>query len=142
MFSLFKKTAKLGNKMLSGVGHVARVGSKVLGTASKYGHKVVDPIEKGISVVEKIPFVGSAAAPVLAPVKGAVGLVSSALGVIDAGANIAGKVDKGIRATQSAVASGDIHQAANVLRDTAKDTYASGKTLQRTARSVLERARK
>ena len=142
MFGIFKKAAKLGNKVLSGVGNVARVGSKVLGTASKYGHKVVDPVQKGIGMVEKIPFVGSLAAPVLAPVKGAVGLVSSALGVVDAGANIAGKVDKGIRATQSAVASGDIHQAANVLRDTATDTYASGKTLRRTAKSVLERARK
>ena len=59
MFGILKKATKFGNKVLSGVGHVAQVGSKVLGTASKYGHKVVDPVQKGIGMIEKIPFVGS-----------------------------------------------------------------------------------
>ena len=85
---------------------------------------------------------GALAEPVLAPVRGALNLANSALGVVDSGASLGRKVQSGVRATQSAVTQGDYHQAANVMRDTAKDSYASGQTLQHTARSVLERTRK
>jgi len=40
------------------------------------------------------------------------------------------------------VTSGDYHQAAKVMRDTAKDSYAAGTALKGSARSVLERSRK
>ena len=133
---------KLGSKVLQGAGAGLRLGTKVLGGVSKVGHKVLDPVNKGIGMVSKIPIVGSLAAPILAPVQGALGLANTALGVVDSGASLGRKVQSGVRATQSAVKSGDYHQAANVMRDTAKDSYAAGSSLKGSARSVLERSRK
>ena len=133
---------KLGSKVLQGASSGLRLGTKVLGGISKVGHKVLDPINKGVGMVSKIPIVGSLAAPILAPVQGALGLANTALGVVDSGASLGRKVQSGIRATQSAVKTGDYHQAANVMRDTAKDSYAAGTALKGSARSVLERSRK
>ena len=129
------------SKVLQGASAGLRLGTKVLGGVSKVGHKVLDPINKGVGIVSKIPIVGSLAAPILAPVQGALGLANTALGVIDSGASLGRKVESGIRATQSAVKSGDYHQAVNVMRDTAKDSYAAGKKLKGSARSILERTR-
>ena len=133
---------KIGTKVLQGASAGLRLGTKVLGGVSKVGHKVLDPINRGVNLVSKIPFVGALAEPVLAPVRGALGLANSALGVVDSGASLGRKVQLGVRATQSAVKSGDYHQAANVMRDTAKDSYAAGSNLKGTARSVLERSRR
>ena len=133
---------KLGSKVLQGASSGLRLGTKVLGGISKVGHKVLDPVNKGVGMVSKIPIVGSLAEPILAPVRGALGIVNTALGVVDTGASLGRKVQSGIRATQSAVKSGDYHQAANVMRDTAKDSYAAGSSLKGSARSVLERSRK
>ena len=128
---------RFGSKVLQGASAGLRLGTKVLGGVSKVGHKVLDPINKGVTLVSKLPFVGALAEHVLAPVRGALGLANSALGVVDSGASSGRKVQSGVRATQSAVKSGDYHQAANVMRDTAKDSYAEGSNLKGTARSVL-----
>jgi hypothetical protein len=133
---------KIGTKVLQGASAGLRLGTKVLGGVSKVGHKVLDPINKGVNLVSKIPFIGGLAEPILAPVRGALGLANSALGVVDSGASLGRKVQSGVRSTQSAVKSGDYHQAANVMRDTAKDSYAAGSNLKGTARSVLERSRR
>ena len=133
---------KLGSKVLQGASAGLRLGTKVLGGVSKVGHKVLDPINKGVGMVSKIPILGSLAAPILAPVQGALGLANTALGVVDSGASLGRKVQSGIRASQSAVKSGDYMSAANVMRDTARDSYAAGSTLKGSARSVLERGRK
>ena len=133
---------RFGSKVLQGASAGLRLGTKVLGGISKVGHKVLDPVNKGVNLVSKIPFVGALAEPLLAPVRGALGLANSALGVVDSGASLGRKVQSGVRATQSAVKSGDYHQAANVMRDTAKDSYAAGSNLKGTARSVLERSRR
>ena len=133
---------RFGSKVLQGASAGLRLGTKVLGGVSKVGHKVLDPINRGVNLVSKIPFVGALAEPVLLPVRGALGLANSALGVVDSGASLGRKVQSGVRATQSAVKSGDYHQAANVMRDTAKDSYAAGSNLKGTARSILERSRR
>ena len=133
---------RFGSKVLQGASAGLRLGTKVLGGVSKVGHKVLDPINRGVNLVSKIPFVGALAEPLLAPVRGALGLANSALGVVDSGVSLGRKVQSGVRATQSAVKSGDYHQAANVMRDTAKDSYAAGSNLKGTARSVLERSRR
>ena len=133
---------RFGSKVLQGASAGLRLGTKVLGGISKVGHKVLDPVNKGVNLVSKIPFVGALAEPILLPIRGALGLANSALGVVDSGASLARKVQSGVRATQSAVKSGDYHQAANVMRDTAKDSYAAGSNLKGTARSVLERSRR
>jgi len=136
------KAKRLGNKALDTASAGLRIGTKALGSVSQLGHKYVDKVNHAVNFVEKIPFVGGVAAPVLAPVKGVLGVANSALGVVDTAKGIGDNLSAGVRATQSAVASGDYHQAANVLRDTAKDTYASGKVLRSSAQNVLERARR
>ena len=133
---------KIGTKVLQGASAGLRLGTKVLGGVSKVGHKVLDPVNKGVNLVSKIPFIGGLAEPILLPIRGALGLANSALGVVDSGASLGRKVQSGVRSTQSAVNSGDYHQAANVMRDTAKDSYAAGSNLKGTARSVLERSRR
>jgi hypothetical protein len=139
---LFSALSKIGNKIVGAADKGLRFGQKALGTVSKYGHKVVDTGQKGVRFVEKIPVLGGVVEPILAPVKGALNLASTGLGVVDGANRLAGKVDRGLRATQSAVKAGDYHQAANVMRDTARDSYASGKKLRSSARSVLERRKK
>lgn len=136
------RAAKLGNKVADGAISGLQLGQKVTGVVSKYGHKVVNPVNHAINAISKIPFVGSAAAPLLGPARSAVGLVSSVVGVADAAGKAMGKAESGVRATQSAVKSGDYHQAANVMRDTAKDSFASGKALRSSAQNILEKSRK
>ena len=139
---LFSALGKIGNKVVGAAGTGLRLGQKVLGTVSQIGHKVVDTGQKGIGLVERVPILGKAAAPILAPVKGALDVASTGLGVVDSANRLAGTVDRGLRATQSAVQAGDYHQAANVLRDTARDSYASGKKLRSSAKSLLERRKR
>ena len=45
----------------------------------------------------------------------------------------------GVRSTQHAILKGDTQQALGIMRDTAKDQYAAGKSLKSAAKSVLER---
>lgn len=133
--------AKIGNKVASGAIAGLQLGQKVTGAISKLGHKVVDPLNRGIDIVSKIPFIGSLAQPILAPARAAVGLVKSGLGVVDTANKAMKHAETGVRGVQSAVKAGDLHQAANVMRDTAKDSYASGQTLRSSAKSILEKTR-
>ena len=48
----------------------------------------------------------------------------------------------GVRGAQNALAAGNTQQALGIMRDTAKNEFASGKALRSQAKSVLERARK
>eukprot|EP01047_Picozoa_sp_COSAG01_P037770 COSAG01_NODE_3024_length_6708_cov_23.565138_4_plen_143_part_00 len=139
---LFSALGKFGNKVVGAAEKGLRFGQKVLGKVSHVGHKVVDMGQKGVGFVEKMPVLGALAEPVLAPVKSALNLASAGLGVVDSTNRLAGRVQSGVRATQSAVKAGDFHQAANVMRDTARDSYASGKKLKSSARSVLERRKR
>ena len=139
---LFSPLGRFGKKVWGHVEKGLRYGQKVLRRGLGFGHKVVDIGQKGVSFAEKIPVLGAMVEPILAPIKGALNLASTGLGVIDSASKLAGGVHTGVRATQAAVKSGDYHQAANVLRDTARDSYASGKKLQTSAKSVLERRKK
>ena len=139
---LFSALGRFGNKVVGGVEKGLRFGQKVLGKVSHYGHKVLDVGQKGVSFAEKVPVLGAMAEPILAPLKSAMNLASAGLGVVDSANKMAGQAHTGVRATQAAVKSGDYHQAANVLRDTARDSFASGKKLQTSAKSVLERRKK
>ena len=133
------KVEKLGNKVAEGAISGLQLGQKVTGAVSKFGHKYVDPVNKGIEAVSKIPFVGSMAQPLLGPARAAVGMVKSGLGVVDGANSAMAKAESGVRAKQSAVKAGDLHMAANVMRDTVKDSFASGKALRSSAKSILEK---
>eukprot|EP01047_Picozoa_sp_COSAG01_P059981 COSAG01_NODE_7284_length_3271_cov_65.572194_2_plen_114_part_00 len=105
---------------------------------SRLGHKYMPAAQKAAQMGSMLPGVGSK----LGMVNKALGAAQSGLGVVDSANKALSSAGSGIRATQSAVKAGDYHQAANVLRDTAKDSYASGRRLQTSARSVLEKTRR
>ena len=117
-------------------------GQKAAGNVVRLGTKGLDIAKHAASSIERTPFLGTAAAPLT-------GLMRSAIGVgenVVEGARVAGgalgSAAAGIRGSQAAVRTGDVHQAYNVMRDTAKDSFAAGRELQSTARSTLERAKK
>ena len=49
------------------------------------------------------------------------------------------KTEAGARGAQNALAAGNKQQALGIMRDTAKDTFAAGKSLKGAAKSVMER---
>jgi hypothetical protein len=49
------------------------------------------------------------------------------------------KTETGARGAQNALAAGNKQQALGIMRDTAKDSYAAGKSVKSAAKSVMER---
>jgi len=140
MFESFMvKAGRLGNKVADAAVNGLRWGQKAAGNVVKYGQKGLDIAKHATSAIERTPFVGTAAAPLTGAVRSAIGIgenVVSGAGV--AGAAM-GRAASGIRASQSALRTGDLNQAMNVMRDTATDSFAAGRTLRNTARSTLEK---
>ena len=129
--AIFGHIAKMGNKVTAGALKGLRLGEKVTGEVARIGHKVRDYGKMAGS----IPGVG--------------GQLSKAAGIAGAIGDAAGAANKmmkgtssGVRGAQNALAAGNTQQALGIMRDTAKDEFASGKALRSQARSVLERARK
>ena len=52
-----------------------------------------------------------------------------------------GSAATGLRSAQLHANAGDLHEAAKVMRQTATETHKSGRALNRSARSMLERKR-
>ena len=125
--------AKLGMKLAGNSMKGLRIGEKVTGEVARVGHKVRD--------------YGKYAAMAAAP------LGPEAVAALGAAAGVAGKVgdvaqkantmikrtEAGARGAQNALAAGNKQQALGIMRDTAKDQYAAGKSLKSAAKSVLER---
>ena len=140
--SFLTKAGRLGNKVVDVAVNGLKWGQKAAGNVVRMGTKGLDVAKHATGAIERTPFVGTAAAPLT-------GLMRSAIGVgenVVEGAKLAGgamgSAATGMRASQTALRTGDIHQAYNVMRDTAKDSYAAGSQLKATARSTLERAKK
>ena len=123
--------ARLGGKVTGGVLKGLRLGEKVTGEVARVGHKVRDYGK----MAGGIPGVG--------------GELSKAAGIAGAIGDAAGSANKmmkrgesGVRGAQNALAAGNTQQALGIMRDTAKDEFASGKALKSQARSILERKKK
>ena len=129
--AIFGHIAKMGTKVTGGVLKGLRLGEKVTGEVARVGHKVRDYGKMAGS----IPGVGKE----ISKVAGIAGAIGDAAGT----ANKMMKTgEAGVRGAQNALAAGNTQQALGIMRDTAKDEFASGKALKSQARSVLERARK
>jgi len=125
--------AKLGHKIAGSSMKGLRVGEKVTGEVAKFGHKVRD---YGKYATLAAGYLGPEAA---AAVGAAVG-VAGKVGDVAQKANTAIKsTQAGARGAQNALAAGNKQQALGIMRDTAKDQYAAGKSLKSSAKSVLER---
>ena len=128
---MFNHIAKYGDKVANTVVAGLKIGQKATGAVHKYGVKIQD-FGKAAS---KLPGIGAE--------------VGKAVGIVGGVAEAAGSLNKmmkgaesGVRGAQSALHAGNTQQALGIMRDTAKDEFAAGKSLKSKARSTLERARK
>ena len=125
--------AKLGQKVAGASMKGLRLGEKVTGEVAKIGHKVRDYGKYATMAATAInPAAGAA-------VGAAVG-VAGTIGDVAEKANTAIKsTEAGARGAQNALAAGNKQQALGIMRDTAKDSFAAGKSLKGAAKSVMER---
>ena len=125
--------AKLGQKIAGSSMKGLRLGEKVTGEVAKIGHKVRDYGKYATMAATTVnPALGAA-------VGTAVGIAGT-VGDVAAKANTAIKsTEAGARGAQNALAAGNKQQALGIMRDTAKDTFAAGKSLKGAAKSVMER---
>ena len=125
--------AKLGQKLAGHSMKGLRIGEKVTGEVAKIGHKVRDYGK----------YAAMAAAPLGPEAVAAVGAAAGVAGKVGDAAQTANKMFKsteaGARGAQNALAAGNKQQALGIMRDTAKDSFAAGKSLKSAAKSVLER---
>lgn len=133
---------RMGNKLADSAVRGLRIGEKASGEVSKYGKKALAVARHVVGAVEATPFLGQAAAPVT-------GLVRSAIATGDrvvAGADLAktafGGAATGLRSAQIHANAGDASQAAQITRQTARDTHKQGRALNKSARSLLERPKR
>ena len=143
MFESFvTKAGRLGNKVADAAVSGLKWGQKAAGNVVRYGSKGLDVAKHATSAIERTPFIGTAAAPITGLMRSAIGVGENVLEGAKLAGGAMGSAAAGVRASQAAVRTGDVHQAYNVMRDTAKDSFAAGRELQSTARSTLERAKK
>ena len=128
---IFGHVAKYGNKVSAGAMKGLRVGEKVTGEVARIGHKVRDYGK----MAGAIPGVGDKLAKA-AELAGQVGDTAASAN------KMMKSTGAGVRGAQNALAAGNTQQALGIMRDTAKNEFASGKALRSQAKSVLERARK
>ena len=125
--------AKLGHKIAGSSMKGLRIGEKVTGEVARVGHKVRDYGK----------YAAMAAAPLGPEAVAALGAAAGVAGKVGDVAQTANKMIKstqaGARGAQNALAAGNKQQALGIMRDTAKDQYAAGKSLKTAAKSVMER---
>jgi len=124
---------RLGKKIAGGVQSASRLGKKVLGTVSRVGHKVASTGEKIVSGIERVPVVGQVLAPATGVVRSGIGLVKNVSDLADTGKSMIEDAEDIVRRGSSALQTGDIAGASEVLR--------RGKQLVGTSKNTLERAR-
>lgn len=124
---------RLGEKLSAGLGSATRLGKKVLGETARIGHKISSEGGKGLSVVERLPIIGTALAPATGVARGALGLVQNVADIAGAGESMLTAGESVIRAGAGAIKSGDAVGAMDALR--------RGRELKVGASSNLERAR-
>lgn len=125
---------RLGDKLSSGLANATRIGKKVLGEASRIGHKISSEGGKTLSVVERVPIIGTALAPATGVIRSGLGLVQNVSDLAGAGEKLLTGAESVVRAGGSAIKSGDYAGAMEQLR--------RGQELKVNAKSNLERARK
>ena len=137
---LFNFVTRVGNKIANGIHSVAVVGKKVTGAVDRVGHKIASTGKNVLSVVERIPGVGSALAPLTGLARSGIGLVQN----IADGAAVANQMisagDDLVRRGQNALNTRDIAGAKSVMRDASKFGGSSAAQIQR-ASQVLGQAK-
>jgi hypothetical protein len=125
--------AKLGQKIAGGSMKGLRIGEKVTGAVAKLGHKVRDYGKYATLAA------GALGPEAVAAVGAAVGVAGKVGDAAQTANTIIKNTQAGARGAQNALAAGNKQQALGIMRDTAKDQFAAGKSLKSAAKSVMER---
>lgn len=125
--------SRLGSKISHGLEAGARLGKKVLGTVHRVGNKIATTGSKIVSGVERIPVLGQALSPVTGVVRSGLGLIKNVSDMAGKGKELIESAEGIVRKGASAIRTGDVQSASEVLR--------SGKDLVGSAKSQLERAK-
>ena len=125
--------AKLGQKVAGASMKGLRIGEKVTGQVAKIGHKVRDYGKYATLAA------GALGPEAVAAVGAAVGVAGKVGDAAQSANSAIKKTEAGARGAQNALAAGNKQQALGIMRDTAKDSFAAGKSLKSAAKSVMER---
>tara|TARA_R100000278_G_scaffold5642_2_gene8520 strand:- start:5283 stop:5699 length:417 start_codon:yes stop_codon:yes gene_type:complete len=126
--------SRLGSKIASGIHSAARLGKKALGSVSRVGHKIASGAEKVVNVVDRIPIVGRALAPVSGVVRTGIGLVRDVANVAGKGKELIEEGDQIVSKIEGGDISGAIGQAKSKLE--------KGKELKADATKILQDTQK
>ena len=102
---------RIGKKIADAYETGHRLGSKVLGTASRIGHKIASVGGDVIKTIEGIPVLSSALATPLSIAKKGLGAIKSGADWADKGSHILSSVDKVVRAGQDSMNKVEKHDA-------------------------------
>ena len=125
--------AKWGQKLAGASMKGLRIGEKVTGAVAKIGHKVRDYGKYAALAAGALGPEASAAVMGAAQFAGKIGDSSASANKMIKG------TEAGARGAQNALAAGNKQQALGIMRDTAKDQFAAGKSLKSAAKSAMER---
>ena len=125
--------SRLGKKIAGGVQSASRLGKKALGNVSRVGHKIASTGEKIVGGIERVPVIGSVLSPVTGVVRSGIGLVKNVSDLADTGKAMIEDAEDIVRRGSSALSTGNVAEASEVLR--------RGKQLVGTSKNTLERAR-
>ena len=103
--------SRIGNKIASAWDTGHRLGRKILGTASRIGHKIASVGGDVIKTIEGIPVLSSALATPLSIAKKGLGAIKSGADWADKGSNILSHVDKVVRSGQDSMNKVEKHDA-------------------------------
>lgn len=125
--------SRLGHKIAGGVQSAARLGKKVLGAVNRVGNKIASTGEKIVSGVERVPVLGQVLSPITGVVRSGIGLVKNVSELAGRGKDMIEDAEDIVRRGGEALKTGNVADAAEVLR--------RGKQLVGTSKNTLERAR-
>ena len=103
--------SRIGNKIASAYETGHRIGSKILGTASRIGHKIASVGSDVVKTIEGIPVLSSALATPLSLAKKGLSAIKSGSDWADKGSHLLSSVDKVVRAGQDSMNKVEKHDA-------------------------------
>ena len=122
--------SRIGNKIASAYETGHRIGSKVLGEASRIGHKVASVGKEVVKTIEGIPVLSTALATPLSIAKKGLDFVDRATGFADKGSKMLGDVDKVVRSGKDAMNRVEKHDSARRAPQKTTAPAVSGGSLQ------------
>lgn len=121
---------RLGKKIADAYETGHRIGSKVLGEASRIGHKVVSVGRDVVKTIEGIPVLSTALATPLSIAKKGLDVIGKGVGWADKGSQLLGDVDKVVRSGQDTMNRVEKHDSKRRASQPTTSPAVSGGSLQ------------